>query len=108
GGRPRLDATTGVSSSQFANPFVMDPINAKHLLTAGNEVAETTFGTDTGKSSATDWKFVYDLGNLDADHPNQMSTVELQGAAAYVGFCGACNVWNNYGVGFHNRLATNA
>jgi hypothetical protein len=107
GGKTWRTAAPGVSSSQFANPFVMDPTNAKHLLTAGNEVAETTFGADTGKSNATEWKFVYDLGNLDANHPNQMSSVELQGASAYVGFCGPCNVWNNYDVGFHNGLATN-
>jgi hypothetical protein len=103
GGKTWRTAAPALSASQFANPFVMDPTNAKHLLTAGQEVAETTFGADTGKSSANDWKLVYNLGS-----PNLMSTVELQGAAAYVGFCGACNVWNNYDTGgFHNGLATN-
>jgi photosystem II stability/assembly factor-like uncharacterized protein len=98
----------------FSNPFVMDPRDPKHLLTAGNEVVETSAGPGT---SSDDWATVFDLGTADhpgddaaepsaADPVNQMTAVDLVGAAAYVGFCGPCDVLNQARL-FHNGLATN-
>src|SRR4051794_40827549 len=63
---------------QFINPYVMDPTDAKHLLTAGQGVYERT----TGPSG--DWTKVYDLGTGPADTPNKVSAVDLRG-----GFVGA-------------------
>jgi hypothetical protein len=63
---------------QFINPFVMDPTDAKHLLTAGQGVYERT----TGPSG--DWTKVYDLGTGPDDTPNKVSAVDLRG-----GFTGA-------------------
>jgi hypothetical protein len=90
-----------LTNPQFANPFVMDPTDANHLLTAGQQIVETTFGAQTG-ATGKDWKTVFNLGA-----PNQMSSVDLQGDAAYVGFCGTCGVLNAYDPGFHSGLATN-
>ena len=50
-----------IGGLQFSNPFVMDPRDAKHLLTAGNEVVERLQGPDG------DWVQVFDLGT--AKHP---------------------------------------
>ena len=36
-----------------------------------------------------------------------MSAVALRGSAAYVGFCGVCDIINHWDTGFHNGLATN-
>jgi hypothetical protein len=86
---------SAVSNPQFNNPFVMDATHAGRLLTAGPEVVESA---DWGSS----WKQVYTVGSA-----NQMSAVALRGAAAYVGFCGVCDIINAWDTGFHNGLATN-
>ncbi|MEO8687558.1 MAG: PPC domain-containing protein [Solirubrobacteraceae bacterium] len=71
---------------QFINPFVMDPTDAKHLLTAGRGVYETSNGP------SPDWTRVYDLGTRkhpgdagasaegDDDSINKVSAVDLRGA----------------------------
>ena len=70
---------------QFINPFVMDPTDAKHLLTAGRGVYETANGP------SADWTKVYDLGTRQhagdasasaaADDPiNKVSAVDSRGA----------------------------
>jgi Bacterial pre-peptidase C-terminal domain len=59
---------------QFINPFVMDPTDAKHLLTAGQGVYETA------NAPAADWTKVYDLGTGPDDTPNKVSAVDLRGA----------------------------
>ena len=130
GGKTWRYAAPPVSSPQFSNPFVMDPTDANHLLTAGRQVVETTHGPDTAQYDPSDtfclencWETVFDLGTRDnpgetpddtAGTPvgdespeNRMSTVELQGDAAYVGFCGVCDVLNNWDDGFNNGIATN-
>ena len=113
----------GLTASKFANPFVMDPTDAKHLLTAGREVVETEAGPDTqsGQGAGNQWRTVYNLGTRthpgDAtatssatDPDNSMSAVDVQGDAAYVGFCGQCDTLNKLGPDstvFKNGLATN-
>ena len=104
-----------ITAGQFSNPFVMDPFDPDHLLTAGNEVVVTTGGPGTG---ASDWAEVFDLGTAkhpgdaeaepvpDEDPVNQMTAVDLVGAAGYVGFCGVCDILNSK-TPFLNGLATN-
>lgn len=116
-------------SAHFANPFVMDPLDADHLLTAGNDVFETADGPntcpvsiDTGANQqiVCTWAKVFDLGS--AQHPgsdqnlatsvalgetlNMMSAVALRGDAAYVGYCGPCGLLNTTKV-FQSGIATN-
>jgi hypothetical protein len=95
GGKNWSTITPTVSNPQFDNPFVMDPTHAGHLMTGGPEIVQTG---DWGSN----WKTVYNLGAA-----NQMSAVELRGNAAYVGFCGVCDIINNWQTGFHVGLATN-
>jgi hypothetical protein len=95
----------------------MDPLDARHLVTAGNEVVETVHGPDTGSSADKDWVTVYDLGT--AQHPgdpaatpsatdpaNGMSAIDVHGDAVYVGFCGRCDILNAQAP-FLRGLATN-
>ena len=55
GGQTWNNAAPPDDTYQFANPFVMDPADAAHLLTAGTHVWETTNG-------AGSWTSVFDLG----------------------------------------------
>jgi hypothetical protein len=77
--------------------MLMDPKNAKHLLLAGREIAETKAGPDT-----VDWKILYDLGThahpgsksaveTDDDSANTASAAAINGSNMYVGFCGSCD-----------------
>jgi hypothetical protein len=108
---PQFEVTAG----QFSNPFVMDPLEANHLLTAGNDVVETVDGANTCPVAADTpaanqqvvctWKTVFNLGSrnhpgdfvmatADGDVNNLMSAVDLRGDAAYVGYCGPCALLN--------------
>ena len=124
GGTSWKDIDPGLTASKFSNPFVMDPADADHLLTAGREVVETLSGPDTDAGqgdTGTSWRTVFDLGTRSqpgaasatsspADPDNSMSAVDVQGDAAYVGFCGHCDTLNKLGPGssfFKNGLATN-
>jgi len=120
GGTTWTNIAPPVTGPQFSNPFVMDPNDAKHLLTAGNEVVERLDGP-TG-----DWAQVFDLGT--AAHPgtttaatatdpnNRMTAVDVVGghagtatassSTAYVGYCGTCDTLNAT-VPFKRGLATN-
>jgi hypothetical protein len=114
GGRTWTGMAPDITDTKFSNPFVMDPTDASHLLTAGRQVVETVSGPGTGTEG---WQRVFDLGT--AQHPgdaaavateqdpaNSMSAVALHGDAAYVGFCGTCDVLNNPAP-FRTGLATN-
>jgi hypothetical protein len=125
----------------FVAPMVMDPGNAKHILTAGRDIAETVSGPDTttckndpsdptscsGPQIDTDWKYVYNLGtrnhpgdpNAEAssdpakadgtnaeDAPNHATAAALNGADAYIGFCGDCDPVKRHRV-LKNGFATN-
>jgi hypothetical protein len=120
GGKSWSSIDPKVTNTRFVNPFTMDPTDSKHLMTAGREVVETTFGPDTVgpyDSGTTAWHKVFDLGT--AQHPGDasatasstdpamgMSAVALYGDAAYVGACGVCDILNA-NAPFKNELATN-
>jgi hypothetical protein len=135
GGKTWWTGAPPVSGPQFSNPFVMDPLDSRHLLTAGREVVETVEGAETCKPGLVpdplgvglvlindptiecSWKEVFNLGTKmhpgdaaaeveDGDIANSMSAVDLYGNAAYVGFCGTCSVMND-DIGFASGLATN-
>jgi hypothetical protein len=131
GGTNWTSIDPGLTASKFSNPFVMDPTDAKHLITAGREVVETLVGpaTTTGfteaanaDESTTTWIKVFDLGTRSApgdpdatstatDPDNSMSAVATRGDASYVGFCGHCDTLNKRVDSgraiFKNGLATN-
>ena len=119
GGETWRSADALTTNPQFVNPFVMDPLDSNHLLTAGTEVMETLNGPDTaipvGATPVTNalifldpWVEVFNLGNNEVTGaPNRMSAIDLRGDAAYVGFCGLCDIIGGQDVGFHNGLATN-
>ncbi len=101
GGQSYTDISPPVTNPQFGNPFVMDPTDANHLLTGGPEIVERT----TGPSGA--WKQVFNLDDTEGD-THQMTAVELQGDAAYVGWCQICDIINKTPEQvFRSGLATN-
>ncbi len=110
GGRNWTDIPPPSDTYQFINPFVMDPTDPKHLLTAGTSVYERLQGPEG------DWVSVFDLGTRtkpgDAaaaagtgDPNNLVSAVDVRGAAGYVAYCGACDALN--ARPFANGIATN-
>jgi hypothetical protein len=143
GGSTWSSIDPSLADPDFVAPMVMDPGNAKHILAAGRDIAETTSGPDTTTckndpsdptscqpatdAQPTDWKYVFDLGTMkhpgDAsatassdpakadgtnadDAPNHASSAALNGANAYIGFCGDCDPVKRHRV-FHNGFATN-
>jgi hypothetical protein len=119
GGKNWSSIDPAISGTQFGNPFVMDPNEPKHLMTAGRPVVETT-----NRGSA--WTQVFDLGSSghpgepydedtagtplgDETWPNSMTAIDLQDDAAYVGFCGVCDILNKDPdtEKFHSGIATN-
>ncbi len=117
GGQSWRGIDPGLDNTRFVNPFAMDPLGVRHLVTAGRQVAETTYGPDTGTSSDKSWAQVYNLGT--AQHPgdaaatssssdpaNSMSAITVRGNAVYVGFCGVCDILNASAT-FKNGIATN-
>jgi photosystem II stability/assembly factor-like uncharacterized protein len=124
GGKTWMSMDPQLTSPQFSNPFSMDPTDANHLITAGRDVEETTAGPDTVQCVDptcslvdTQWTKVYDLGtqkhpgdanasSASDDPDNQMSAIDLNGANAYIGYCGYCDVITQ-GTPFANGIATN-
>lgn len=116
GGKTWTSIDPSLTSSLFATPFVMDRRNAKHLLIGGRDVYERTTGP-TGS-----WVKVYDLGTRlqpgnaaavadtsDVNHANannSTSATDVYGNAAYLGFCGACDIVTGTRP-FHSGIATN-
>ena len=106
-----------ITNAQFNHPFVMDPVNSKHLVTAGRQVVETLSGAGT---SANDWAEVYNLGTH--NHPGdaeaeatpdfgedpalRMTAIDAFDANIYVGHCGPCDMLNA-AAPFINGIATN-
>jgi hypothetical protein len=100
GGRTWRDASPTIDGAGFSNPFVMDPTNPNHLLTAGQQVVETIAGPQTGNSG--DWTEVYDLGS-----DFTQSTVQTRGNASYVGYCSNCDFYPSGFQLFTSGIATN-
>lgn len=125
GGTNWRDMGPFLTASKFSNPFEMDPTDANHLMTAGREVVESTFGPETQQLDPSGseclencWMEVYNLGTRDAPGDpdaassstspnNSMSALDLQGANAYVGYCGPCGLINVANTAFRSGLATN-
>lgn len=135
GGQTWTDMIPPVTNARFANPFEMDPTDANHLVTGGNEIVETTFGPDTtGQTTPpilgdptggalTDccgdkpWTKVFDLGTAQrpgdasatpsaSDPANGMSAIDVHGDAIYAAYCGVCDILNATAP-FASGIATN-
>jgi hypothetical protein len=76
GGKTWNDITPPSDNYQFTNPFVMDPNNPAHLMTAGSKVWETT------NAPTADWTQVFDLGTAPSGAARQMSALDVRGAPA--------------------------
>lgn len=121
GGKSWRGIDPGLTNTRFINPFEMDSTNPNHLVTAGNEVAETKYGPETEAghdAGGKTWSVVYDLGTArrpgDAaatpsatDPANGMSAIDVHGDTIYVGYCGVCDVLNAKAP-FKSGIATNA
>ncbi|MEA2423298.1 MAG: hypothetical protein QOF55_2397 [Thermoleophilaceae bacterium] len=107
GGRDIAETTSGPDTTTCKNPDPTDPTSCS--------------------PSDTDWKYVFNLGTMKHpgdpnaqasdkpakadgtnadDAPNHASAAALNGANAYVGFCGDCDPVKRHRV-FHNGFATN-
>ena len=136
GGKTWTDMFPPLTNPRFVNPFEMDPTDAKHLVTGGNEIVETIYGPETtGKTEPPlvgdptpggllteccgdkPWTQVFDLGTRkqpgdatatpSADDPaNGMSAIDVHGDAVYVGYCGVCSILNQ-SQPFQSGIATN-
>ena len=120
GGKSWRDINPGLTNTRFVNPFEMDPTNSNHIVTGGNEIAETTHGPETEAghdAGGKTWTVVYDLGTQkrpgDAaatpsptDPANGMSAIDVHGDAIYAGYCGVCDALNAQAP-FKSGIATN-
>lgn len=94
-----------VGAAHFLSPFVMDSLNADHLVAAGTKVAETL------NASAEDisWTTVFEFGtNPDTGTPYQsrFRSLDAQGDAVYVAYCSPCNL-AGASAPFRSGIATN-
>ncbi len=114
GGKTWTNNKPTMTGALFSTPFKMDETDADHLIIGGREVFETTRGAGTSSST---WKQVFNLGtrtkpgdaNASAgtgDPVNALSAVDVRGDAAYVGYCGYCDIVTG-GVPFGSGIATN-
>lgn len=96
------------SAPLFVNPLAMDPTDAKHLMTGGPQIAEQL---DAPNATTGSWTTVFNLGNApNSTAARRMTAVDLQGDAAYVGYCGLCNVFTTrtaLNQEFDSGIATN-
>jgi len=128
GGKSWRSIQPKLTSTRFINPFQMDPANANHLVTGGNEIVETIYGPETNGPDANTglcfqncWAQVFDLGTRAhpgdpaaappttdpaSDPNNSTSAIDTYGDATYVGYCGVCDILNAK-VGFKSGIATN-
>jgi hypothetical protein len=121
GGKSWRGIDPGLTNTRFINPFEQDPTNPRHLVTAGNEVAETRHGPDTEAghdAGGNTWSVVYDLGTQQhpgdaaatpsaTDPANGMSAIDVVADTIYVGYCGVCDTLNAT-ASFKSGIATNA
>jgi hypothetical protein len=111
GGHNWTSINPGNTGPQFIVAFSMDPTDAKHLITGGQDIEETTAGPATTAAgipaAATDWVKVFDLGTGTGRQSHALSASDVRGDAAYVGFCGACYIPSTAAYGFENGIATN-
>ncbi|TJY56625.1 hypothetical protein E4T66_18855 [Sinimarinibacterium sp. CAU 1509] len=101
GGQSWSGIAPSLTGAMFGTVFVMDPLDANHLMTGGQEIVERLQGPDGS------WTEVFNLGTAASGATNVMSTLDVHGDAAYVGFCGVCDILNHTDEGFHSGIATN-
>jgi hypothetical protein len=94
----------GISGAQFDAPMEMDPRDPKHIVIAGQQVAESLNQGDS-------WTRTFDAEVNDAGKANNsISALAVEGAVVWAGFCGLCDVITD-GQGdasrFHNGIANN-
>jgi hypothetical protein len=120
GGKSWRDINPGLTNTRFVNPFEMDPTDSLHLVTGGNEIAETTAGPDTEPGhdgGDNSWKVVFDLGTQQrpgdaaavpsaTDPANGMTAIDVVGDAVYAAYCGVCDTLNAQAP-FRSGIATN-
>ncbi len=113
GGRSWKNFTTGLTTAPFSTPFAMDPTDPKHLIIAGRNVKETVDGPNTcgfaNENRACTFVQTFDLGASPSDPATNRAptALDLQGAAAYVAYCGRCSLGTRPDLGFANGIATN-
>jgi photosystem II stability/assembly factor-like uncharacterized protein len=100
GGQTWTDIGTGDGGEPFATPLVMDPLDAKHLMTGGFSLYERKEGPEG------DWVNVFELGTAKSGAANVISALALHGKTAYAGFCGVCDIISATEP-FKNGIATN-
>lgn len=112
GGHTWASINPGLTAPQFSTPFAVDPTDANHLVTGGQDIQETVSGPNTtvalapspvpSSTSSTDWAVVYTLPSGDA-----VSAVDTRGDDTYVGFCGPCYIPSTVASDFSGGIATN-
>lgn len=96
--------TFDIGTPHFLSPFIMDPLDANHLIASGTKVAETL-----NADSAADWTTVYELGTdpiSGAAFQTRGRVLDVVGDFAYVGACGPCNLVGSANQ-FQRKIATN-
>jgi hypothetical protein len=97
-----------ITRPRFINPFVLDPTDAKHIMTGGPQIVENL---NAPAATTGNWTQVFNLGTAPSGALRDMTAVDLHGDAAYVGFCGLCNIATrttaNATQPFANGIATN-
>ena len=135
GGKTWRDMIPPITGPRFVNPFELDATDANHLVTGGNEIAETVHGPQTTGMTTPPvlgdptggaltqccgdhpWVQVFDLGTYKrpgdsgatpspTDPANQMSAIDVHGDAIYAGYCGVCDILNAQAP-FASGIATN-
>lgn len=88
----------------FINWFVMDPLDAQHMLTGARQIFSTLNAETVARGT---WDTVFDLGTNPVTNVNRTTTtMHVYDGKAYVGFCGDCGSVAN-DTGFVNGIATN-
>ena len=88
----------------FANWFVMDPLDAQHMVTAAQEIFETL---EAQTVTSGGWIEVFNLGNNSVTGaPNTTTSLRTIGDYTYAGFCGSCGHTGDT-LPFQNGIATN-
>lgn len=118
------DMSPFLDQAGFTAPMVMDPLDPKHIVTAGRQIAETTMGPNTGADSPVTnptfkptWTYPWDLGTKmhrgdpdaspnEFDPANETSALAVRGNAIYAAFCGACDPVRDHKM-FASGFATN-
>ena len=98
-------ADGAAGTAHFLSPFVMDPLDATHLVAAGTKVAETLNAPADDQS----WTTVFEFGTDDATgfvRQSRSRTLDTLGDATYAGWCGPCQPFGGT-TPFQRGIATN-